>query len=384
METKKVERLIIKYLNNSISKKEWEDLNLWYEKSKDDKLFHEYLKINYAIEDLMNEFNTERTKDSVLSKIKTDKRLTYASMVMKYAAILVVVVASSYFFIDKSDNNSVVNTPVIVDIYIEPGINKAILTLEDGSVVELEKGSLLKTQNANSNGTQIIYKPKKAKTQELAYNYLTIPRGGQYFIKLSDGTKIWLNSESQLKYPVKFIEGKTREVELVYGEAYFDVSPSTKHRGAEFKVYNNKQEIGVLGTEFNIKAYKDESNIYTTLVEGKIVVNYENIKQNLKPNQQSNIDTNNGFLLVETVDVYNEISWKDGVFSFEEKSLKEMMVVLSRWYDVEIIIKNKLIENEYFVGILRKNQNLEEILTSIKNFGIIRNFEIKDEKIVLE
>ena len=100
---------------------------------------------------------------------------------------------------------------------------------------------------------------------------------------MSDGTQVWLNSESQLKYPVNFIKGQTRQVELVYGEAYFDVSPSVEHNGAKFKVFNQSQEVEVLGTEFNVKAYKDETNIYTTLVEGRVVIDNGALKQSLLP-----------------------------------------------------------------------------------------------------
>ena len=148
---------------------------------------------------------------------------------------------------------------------------------------------------------------------------------------LSDGTKVWLNSESQLKYPVAFNDGETRQVELVYGEAYFDVSPSTAHKGARFKVFNQSQEVEVLGTEFNIKAYKDETNIYTTLVEGKVAISAAGKNQILKPNQQSNLNLETGSIEITTVDVYNETTWIDGIFSFENKPLKEILKVLSRW-----------------------------------------------------
>ena len=205
-----------------------------------------------------------------------------------------------------------------------------------------------------------------------------------FFVQLSDGTKVWLNSDSQLKYPINFISGETRQVELVYGEAYFDVSPRIEHKGADFKVYQNKQEIQVLGTEFNIKAYKDETNIYTTLVEGKVAVSFEEYTQDLVPNQQSIVNLNNSKLIVATVNIYNEISWKEGIFSFEEKSLKEIMKVLSRWYDMDVVFKNKMIEDEEFIGVLGKDQNIEDILSSIKNFGIIKDFKIKYKEVILE
>ena len=340
---------------------------------------------------MMNELDAIRIRSKILAIPQKEESISLKrkSYFMKYAAaaIFVGVLSTAYFFKDAIFNKPVQTVPVIVkqDVKVhEAGTDKAILTLANGSQVALVNGSSLKTQNAKSNGEGIVYEAKERNTDVVNYNYLTIPRGGKFFIKLSDGTQVWLNSETKIKFPVAFIEGQTRQVELVYGEAYFDVSPSTKHKGAHFKVVSNKQQVDVIGTEFNIKAYKDEANSYTTLVEGKVDVSIENKKQRLMPNQQFslNIKTSNSF--VKNVDVYNEISWKEGVFSFEKTTLKDMMKVLSRWYDFDFIFKNKAIENEVFDGILRKNQSLDEILRSIKNFKIIKNYEIKDKEVILE
>ena len=176
---------------------------------------------------------------------------------------------------------------------------------------------------------------------------------------------------------------KPRKVELVYGEAYFDVSPSTNPKGAKFKVLNHAQEVEVLGTEVNLKAYKDEASIYTTLVEGKVVVGNGIFKQNLIPNQQSIVDTLNDTLSVIKVDVKGEISWKDGVFIFVDKPLIDIMKVISRWYDVDIIFENKELESLEFMGALNKNQSIEEILSIMKSYSI-NNFEIKEKTIILK
>jgi hypothetical protein len=296
------------------------------------------------------------------------------------AAVIIGVLASTFIFKDEIFNSQP-TVPAIVDT-IEAGTNKATLTLENGQEVPLIKGTSYQTQNASSNGEAIIYTNNTSR--QLVYNYLTIPRGGQFQLTLSDGTKVWLNSETQLKYPVSFTDGESRQVELVYGEAYFDVSPSSDHQGADFKVYHHNQEVQVLGTEFNIKAYKDETNIYTTLVEGKVAVKYEGKSQNLKPNQQSNYNVLNNALSVVEVDVYNETSWREGVFSFDGKSLKEIMTVLSRWYDVDVQFNNTAIQSEEFVGVLGKNQNLDSILSNIKNFGVIKDYQISNRKVILE
>lgn len=219
--------------------------------------------------------------------------------------------------------------------------------------------------------------------KKIVYNYLTIPRGGQFQLKLSDGTEVWLNSETQLKYPVTFIEGETRQVELVYGEAYFEVSPSTNHNGAKFKVRTLMQEVEVLGTEFNIKAYKEETNIYTTLVEGKVVIVNGFDNQYLIPNQQSNLNLKNNTITIRSVDAYSETSWKKGLFSFKSTPLKEIMKVLSRWYDVNVVFSNPEIENIKFNGVLSKNQTIKEILTTIKNTHFIKDYDITDKKITI-
>jgi len=187
-----------------------------------------------------------------------------------------------------------------------------------------------------------------------------------------------------LKFPVHFVEGKTRGVELVYGEAYFEVSPSTAHNGAGFTVTQKSQKIHVIGTQFNVKAYKDDSNIATTLVEGKVEMEFANVKQNLIPNQRANFDIKTNKVKIAKVDVYNDICWKNGVFSFEDKPLEEIMKVLSRWYDIEVKFDNESIKKEKFNGVLIKDRNIDEILRSIKNSGIINKYEFKNKTLILK
>ncbi|WP_242083160.1 FecR family protein [Aestuariivivens sediminis] len=387
-----ISQLIIKRKLNILTNLEKEEL----ERLKQKYPFSSDVKI----EDLINKnslnsaINKEKAWEAIEVKSKLAQRrpkrvfkLLYRSW-HKYAAAAVVVgiLATTYFFKDNLFITSVEKevSPTIVNTNtIEPGTDKAVLTLEDGSQISLEKGNNLQTNNAISNGEEIVYKNSDSELVELVYNHLTVPRGGQFVIELSDGTKVWLNSESQLKYPVNFIEGQAREVELVYGEAYFDVSPSSEHNGAKFKVLNKVQEVEVLGTEFNIKAYKNETNVYTTLVEGKVAVNFESTQQYLKPNQQSNLNVKTKNIMVSDVDVYDEISWKEGVFSFDRKPLYEIVKVLSRWYDVEIIFKNTNLKTVKFNGILEKNQSIEEILSIMKSTSI-NNYVITDKTIILE
>ena len=379
----KTKKLIVKFLAKEANLEELRQLELWIRNPINEHLFTEYFKANYYANTALKTYNLECAKKNILQQI--NRRKAKSNYIFNYAipATLALILTTTYLFRDNLFNTTAKDAFSQRKLYKEQTKNKAVLTLENGSQVALENGNSIQTQNATSNGKVLVYQ-NKAKQVELVYNQLTIPRGGQYVVELSDGTKVWLNSESQLKYPVNFIKGQSRQVELAYGEAYFDVSPSSKHKGAKFKVFNQFQEIDVLGTEFNIKAYKGESNVYTTLVEGKISVSIDNRNLGLKPNQQLDLDINNNTSAIKTVDVYNEVSWKDGVFSFENKTLEEVMKVFSRWYDIEIVFKNNSIKNEEFVGILRKNKRLETILKTFKNYGVIKNYEIEDEKVVLE
>ncbi|WP_276167385.1 FecR family protein [Zobellia alginiliquefaciens] len=386
-----IENLIVKFLTDSATAKDLDRLAVWIENDENKKVFSEYVQVHYAVFFSVKEPDTKELLDNLLTTIKRENSLGYKFRKLapyQYAASIALVLLSvlaGYFLLNRTSEEKQIQTPIVLEETnsIVPGTDKAILTLANGSQVILEKGNVFKKQNADSNGEQITY-AQKSRNLNVEYNYLTIPRGGQFLVKLSDGTKVWLNSETQLKYPVDFKAGETRKVELVYGEAYFDVSPSSQNGGSSFVVYNQSQEVKVLGTEFNIKAYLEEANVNTTLVEGKVAVHTNDFNETLKPFQQFqfNKDLNTG--TVKEVDVYNETAWKEGVFSFEDKSLKEMMAVLSRWYDVTFVFQNQAVENEEFIGVLRKDQDLEEILTGIKNFGIIKNYKIYEKKVILE
>jgi len=305
------------------------------------------------------------------------------------AAASIALIISLSIFLNKGEVTTPSSAPIIVNNKINSGTDKAILTLASGKEIELIKGTSVKTANATGNGEEIKYDNKVIEKgqnvyTDITYNTLTIPIGGQQKITLADGTEVWLNSKSKLKYPVHFVSGETRKVTLVYGEAYFKVSPSTDHEGATFQVNHKEQNIEVLGTAFNIKAYADESFVYTTLVEGKVNISTETNQITLAPGEQSTwrIDSKN--MAVATVDVKPAISWREGVFIFKRKSLKDIMLTLSRWYDFNVVFRNKDLEKIPFNGALYKNQSIQIILNDIKDFGIIKNYEINNKTIILK
>lgn len=364
-------KLIVKKLNNTLTKEEEAIFNDWFSKSDDHSMY--FSQVEQAYQESPNVVDLQKGWEEVSGKInlqtlsndKRGKKKSYWQYAAAVAAILIL--GTLPFILNK--NEPAQNTPLVVEKEtIQIGSDKATLTLEDGSKIMLKKGESYEANNLLSNGEELVYKDKaETKNKTIGHNVLTIPRGGQFFITLADGTKVWLNSESQLRYPVAFMNNMPREVELIYGEAYFEVSPSINHNGSHFMVATHEQKIDVLGTEFNIKAYKEDVVIATTLVEGKVLVKNGLTSENLTPGQQSRMNLETNQISVNQVDVYNEISWKSGFFSFKNKPLKEIMLVLSRWYDIEVNIDNNTVENVEFNGVFNKKQNLENILSIIEN-----------------
>lgn len=360
-------------------------------------LLHFFIN-NQKISDWPQEFpSKEHVEKNIFDKIqlelkgtkkkKTSKKIFFFKRkVFKYgvAASLLILVSIMFFVKRNTELNNDIEAPVIVNNDIEIGTDKATLTLEDGTTIALEKGQQYITDNLRSDGEALIYKNQTSENSKILYNYLTIPRGGQFHVVLSDGTEVWLNSASQIKYPKLFKAGEARQVELVYGEAYFDVSPSKKHQGSTFEVISKGQKIEVLGTKFNVKAYQDELFTYTTLVEGKVSLNTLKNKTVLKPKDQHVLHIITNKVTINQVDVYYETAWIKGLFAFKNKSLKDIMTVLSRWYDIDVVFEDKKLETIEFKGVISKNQNIEEILLLIKNIHFINAYEINKNTIIIK
>jgi transmembrane sensor len=383
MDQHKIDVLIVKVLENSITAKESKVLEDWLKEDSNKRYFNEFVQINYLINSKKQfDHTTSLKKFKIIINKNSQKNYT---KYLKYAAAVLIFISTGYFV---TKDQAWVDKNVSLETHIEIGTDKAILTLNDGSEVVLGKGNVYSSKTANSDGEKIIYKKTQNNAKEtknnIAYNYLTIPRGGEFYVQLSDSTKVWLNSETKIKFPVKFMKGTVREVELIYGEAYFDVSSSKKNNGASFKVLTQSQQIEVLGTEFNLKAYKNENVIATTLVEGKVAVALNNKKEILNPSQQLNYNIIDKTIKILTIDTNLETSWRNGIFSFKGKPLKEVMKIMARWYDVDVVFEKKELENIMFKGVLGKNQNIQEILETIESLSIIKNYEINGKQIILK
>lgn len=370
--------LIEKYLDGKITIEEVKKLVNYYES---------FQETNEWVEELGPE-NSIKNKMliNILESIQEENPVKiipfYKKSIFKYAAAVSLIAFIAFGTKYKLQYNKNAGT-VATNTTIQIGSDKAALTLEDGSNIVLDKETTYESAKLKSNGKSLVYHKSKNLNKELIYNYLTIPRGGQFFVELSDGTKVWLNSDSKLKYPVSFIKGNPREIELVYGEAYFEVSKSTKHNGDAFVLKTNEQSIKVLGTMFNVKAYRDENEIITTLVEGSVSVSNHINKNILKPGQQSKLSQAKNDFEISTVEIEEFISWRKGEFSFTNKSLNEIMKVLSRWYDVDIFIKNEEMKDIGFTGVISKKQSLEYILEIIQKTNNM-NYKIENKYIIIE
>lgn len=377
--------LIEKYFNNSITQDEIIILENLLKRSENIEIFKDLVKDNYQLTTKNLDFNPEdlfAKIETKLEKVNSTKTFNFKTNYKYALAASVFLIVALTIFISKENRFSNFNEPIIVNNQIKKVTSKAVLTLADGSDVLLEKGQIYETNNVTGNGEALIY--SKQEVKKINFNTITIPRGAHFFIELSDGTKVWLNSETQLRYPETFLKGTTREVELVYGEAFFEVTSSAINEGSSFKVFNKSQEVEVLGTQFNIQAYKGKTMVYTTLVEGKVAVGAVGDNKLLIPGEQSKVNIEDGKIEVTIVDVFNEISWKEGILNFEGKTLKDLMEMLARWYDIKVVFENKELEKIKFLGKLNRNQTIEEVLFTIKGASAINNFEINNKTVILK
>lgn len=268
---------------------------------------------------------------------------------------------------------------------IVPGSNKAMLILSDGSQHDLTAGNntiiTADGTEIKNTGNKLEYIAAGAQTTELKFNTLKIPRGGEYFLVLADSTRVWLNSESTLRYPVQFA-GNIRTVELT-GEAYFEVS---KKEGIPFVVSSGNQRVKVLGTQFNISSYPENPAIFTTLVEGSVEVSLENnpeAKIFLKPSEQSCFLKDEDQIQKRNVDVSSYIAWKDGRFVFRDQMLGDIMTTLSKWYDVQVVFANEEQKKLRFTGNLERHADFNNILEKIEMTNEVK-FEITNNLITIK
>jgi ferric-dicitrate binding protein FerR (iron transport regulator) len=318
--------------------------------------------------------------------------------------IVVVTGAAVYRVLHKSNiNNKTIPLATVHtsnDIRdIRPGGNKAVLTLANGATIVLDSahdgliGQQGNTSIVKVDAGALAYDTKSKHTGEVLYNAISTPRGGQYQVILPDGSKVWLNAASSLRFPTSFV-GKERLVELT-GEAYFEIA---KNAAMPFRVFvvpplgsgREGMSVRVLGTHFNIKAYENEQSIRTTLLEGAVKVAIPALsgvwrdggqEVTLVPGRQAIADNAARSLQVADANTEQVVAWKNGMFRFKETSIRELMREVERWYNVDVIY-NTVKTDQDFTGIVPRTRNISELLHTLELTGTV-HFQIEGKKIIV-
>ncbi|TDQ76341.1 FecR family protein [Sphingobacterium yanglingense] len=363
----KIRNLFDRYSKGQCTPEEQAHLHKWFN--------HYTQNEAHGLDNLSSSFQTDQR---ILSN--DQKRTSQIKPKIRHyaAAVLILTLATLFFFQHKQESNDK-NQHAIVSHKsndVLPGGNRAKLTLADGTVIDLsteENGIVVGADEiAYNGGSETIVNLDGNTTNQLV---LSTPVGGTYQLTLSDGTQVWLNAGSTLRYPSHF--AKNERLVEIEGEAYFSVSKD-KHR--PFRVLSRGQKVEVLGTEFNVSAYDNDNSVMTTLVSGAIRLDANGKELTLVPGDQSEFwGTDN--LKKQKVDIQPFIAWKKGEFYFENTPLTDMLKQLSRWYDVEVVYERK-VPNERFSGAMSRNVTLQTVLRLLKISEI--NYRLEKNKLIIE
>ncbi|WP_316822135.1 FecR family protein [Pedobacter gandavensis] len=381
MESADYLKLLDRIADGSATDREIIQYNLWLSLL----VKQEFLAEDAGIEDkdsIENEILTrileEIRKKPVMKTYKFWKRIGIA-------ASFVLIAGLSFYTFNFQTRFGSPKTEIVNDV--RPGTEQAVLTLADGQQIVLDaakSGKIAEQAGINITKTsdgQVIYSlteqvAGKGGLNPDAFNTIATPRGGQYQLQLPDGTHVWLNAASSLKYPIRFA-AKNREVEI-QGEGYFEVA---KDPSRPFKVKSGHQELEVLGTHFNLNSYSDESAIKTTLLEGAVRISSGlwNKPRLLSPGQQS-IALNDGCKILN-VNPEEVLAWKNGSFVFHDEPLESILRQVARWYDVDIYYQRKP-EDLIFTGVVSRNKNISAVLNALDKTGEV-HFKVEGRKVTV-
>ncbi|MEQ7798906.1 FecR domain-containing protein [Pedobacter sp. ASV1-7] len=393
----RIGKLIALSLTGNLDVKEQAELNLWIDKSERNALIFDKIKDETSLSKGLAELEEIDAEQALqqfrgrireTQKIKRVKSISYWPRIAA-AAIFIIIGAFFFYFTKVNIGNSDI---ISYQEDIQPGKNKAQLVLASGKTISLSEAKtgvvIDQRKIAYNDGTEInsasinLTSDTDGSKDGSQLNRLSTPQGGQYQIVLADGTRVWLNAASSLKFPSAF-KSDIRNVELI-GEAYFEVAKSK----IPFIVVANNQEVEVLGTHFNINSYADERYIKTTLIEGLVRVSLFDSKLSgsaanpvkLFPGQQSvNYGSNLKVVEVQTESV---VDWKNGDFIFKKENLSQIMRKVARWYDVKVVYDNNIDLNQTFSGQVSRSKNISEILRGLQSTGRIK-FKIEHKTVTV-
>ena len=364
------------WLKGKATKEQQQEIMRWLAEDEEHRrMYHQacelFYKLNYASQ--WDKIDTRKAIKNIRKSLVRRPRWGYR--LAGIAALILICLGITLFM---KTGNQIVPEPLNVAEEVKSGEMKAMLTLANGQKVELNSGNKIDVDLGFGRAVEdslsgLVYQLKDTITVPREFHTLSVPRAGEYIMVLSDGSKVWLNSETEMKFPVRFDADK-REVFLT-GEAYFEV---VKDPARPFIVSTPQTKTTVLGTSFNVMAYQDETHTEITLVTGAVRVNAGTKQCQIVPGQQ--VAVGGGSFEVRQVNTAFCTSWKDGLFDFDQMTLDELCVKLSRWYDVEFFFVNPGSAKKRFTGAIKRNRSLQFMLDFIQKTSGVR-FEVRGKTI---
>jgi len=386
-----IAQLIAQKIKGEISSDGADELQRWIDEDPDHLALFERVQANDHLLsklDIYERFDKEAVWNTLqeelfatkVVKMNTRKWLRYAA-----SLLLPIGIGMLYYYLNDQPANSLAN----IDEIIEPGVQKATLVLAEGELIDLTSETAPKIMvqgpsQITKQDASIAYSKKEKGSDDdvgqsvapLVFNELIIPRGGRYQVALADGSKVTLNADSKLRYPVAFT-GTTREVYLE-GEAYFEIAHSSK----PFIVNAESMDVQVLGTSFNVSDYENEGSAYTTLVAGSVKLRSQTDQQLLVPGEQGVFSKELARLTVEPVDTDLYTAWVRGITEFENEDLESVMRRLARWYNFDFEFKNQQARTYHFTARLEQSQPISSILEMLALTTDVK-FELKEKTIII-
>ena len=399
MSDKRLTYLFSRYFNKTIEEEERKELMLLLNDPANEEqvktLMEETFQVFESKESVLGEAQRKQLFTSIMAADAVDvkgphvagkPRLLWRRMAA--AAAVLLLFGAGFYWLAASRPPAPVTIAGNSKSDVLPGGNKAVLLLGDGSRVTLDStgSQVIRQGNATVNqlGGRLLYAANNA--AGVTYNTLTTPPGGQFRVTLPDGSNVWLNSASSLRYPTAFT-GNERVVEL-NGQGYFEIAQNAsqpflvkvRKKKEAGETNTHPMEVQVLGTHFDIMAYADEYTIKTTLLEGAVKVKQGTAQATLEPGQQAVLNNGSNALSVQTTDVNQAVAWKAGFFEFTNTDLATIMRQIARWYDVEVVFQNKH-PSEHFFGRISRNLPLSDILHLLGENGL--HFTMDGKKVVV-
>ena len=381
-----IARLIFLHVQGMTDNAQEKELNEWRSVSpRHEELFQRMLSSEHVEKSISRFVKTEEEEERGWRQLQQKARSGRSVRKIKwfpYAAAIVLILSMGGVFYFSGDKEQTEILPIAKNEVQVPG-SRAVLILPDGRKVDLEN-EVLRSDLAQSDSLLLVsarslkYRDIDSPDATEIFHTLEIPRGGEYLLTLSDGTMIYLNSESTLSFPVKF-QGKERKVYLT-GEAYFKVAKNTEH---PFVVTAGELEVLVTGTTFGVRAYKDEKDIQTTLESGQVTVRVEGKSVKLVPNKQVLFNKSTMGLEVRDVDVDLYLAWADGRLVYDNCPLEKILTDLGRWYNIDVFYSRDELRSYQFSLNMKKHEEFTQVLELIGKTGEVQ-FEIKDNTVIVK